>query len=112
MSIMGIFNKSAGILAPLIFAAVVLRATDTDTFNLLEAGTLTEMEKNAMLDELIRRVIVPYAILAGLLLMVGIAIRYSVLPEVEPEDNSSAEQQVHPQKSKKTLLHFPYLSPL
>lgn len=109
MSIMGIFNKSAGILAPLIFAAVVLRATDTDTFNLLEAGTLTEMEKNAMLDELIRRVIVPYAILAGLLLMVGIAIRYSVLPEVEPEDNSSAEQQVHPQKSKKTLLHFPYL---
>jgi fucose permease len=30
ISIMGICNKAAGILAPLIFAAVVLRATDSD----------------------------------------------------------------------------------
>src|ERR687890_745506 len=30
ISIMGIFNKAAGILAPLLFAAVILRPTDTD----------------------------------------------------------------------------------
>ena len=32
ISIMGICNKGAGILAPLLFAAVILRATDTDLF--------------------------------------------------------------------------------
>src|SRR5262245_66229948 len=35
ISIMGICNKGAGILAPLIFAAVILKATDTDLFNQL-----------------------------------------------------------------------------
>jgi MFS family permease len=32
ISIMGICNKGAGIIAPLVFAAVVLKATDTDLF--------------------------------------------------------------------------------
>mgnify|MGYP006375736301 FL=1 len=32
ISIMGICNKGAGILAPLIFAAVILKATDTELF--------------------------------------------------------------------------------
>src|SRR6476660_5327881 len=31
-SIMGIFNKGAGMIAPLLFAAVILRATDTALF--------------------------------------------------------------------------------
>src|SRR5438067_3730368 len=35
ISIMGICNKGAGILAPLLFAAVVLKATDTDLFKAL-----------------------------------------------------------------------------
>ena len=57
-SIMGIFNKGAGIIAPLVFAAVILKATDTELFR--ELGTMDDAEKNAALDELIRRVIVPY----------------------------------------------------
>src|SRR6476660_699462 len=35
ISIMGICNKGAGIIAPLIFVAVVLKATDTDLFKQL-----------------------------------------------------------------------------
>ena len=37
ISIMGICNKAAGILAPLIFATVVLRATDSELFKNLES---------------------------------------------------------------------------
>ena len=59
ISIMGIFNKGAGIIAPLLFAAVVLKATDTDLFGQL--ATMNEVEKNKALDELIQRVIIPYA---------------------------------------------------
>ncbi|HBK33145.1 MAG TPA: glucose/galactose MFS transporter, partial [Porphyromonadaceae bacterium] len=66
MSIMGVFNKFAGIVSPLIFAAVVFRSSDDATFALLEAGTLTEIEKNIILNDLIRRVILPYSVLAVL----------------------------------------------
>ena len=59
ISIMGIFNKGAGILAPLLFAAVILRATDTDLF--AQLPTMSPEAKNAALDELVRRVIIPYS---------------------------------------------------
>ncbi|MDD3256589.1 MAG: MFS transporter, partial [Parabacteroides sp.] len=66
MSIMGVCNKFAGIVSPLIFAAVVLKVSDSDMFTLLESGTLDEVAKNNMLDELIRRVILPYSVLSAL----------------------------------------------
>jgi fucose permease len=47
ISIMGICNKGAGILAPLLFAAVILRATDTNLFSQL--ATMNELEKNVAL---------------------------------------------------------------
>jgi glucose/galactose transporter len=113
MSIMGIFNKSAGIIAPLLFAAVVFKSTDDSTFALLEAGTLSETEKSIILQELIRRVIMPYSILAVLMLLVGIGIRYSVLPEIEEkEDEPVKGDDVLPplvNAPKKSLLDHPYL---
>src|SRR5687767_13542488 len=54
ISIMGICNKAAGILAPLIFAAVVLKATDSDLFKQLPG--MDALQKEAALDELIQRV--------------------------------------------------------
>src|SRR5690606_23252574 len=50
ISIIGICNKGAGILAPLIFAAVVLKATDVDRFK--QIPFMGEAEKNTALDEL------------------------------------------------------------
>lgn len=64
ISIMGVCNKFAGIIAPLIFAAAVLKVTDSSLFDLLASGTLDEAAKNTLLDELIRRIIPPYAVLA------------------------------------------------
>jgi fucose permease len=70
ISIMGICNKGAGILAPLIFAAVVLRATDTQLFK--ELATMNEMAKDAALDQLIRRVIPPYTVVGIMPVWTGI----------------------------------------
>ena len=80
MSLMGIFNKTAGILAPLVLAGLILRPEDSQTFALIDAGTLGAADKALLLDELIRRVIGPYAALGVILLLVGIGIRRSVLP--------------------------------
>jgi glucose/galactose transporter len=114
MSVMGVFNKSAGIIAPLLFAAVVFKSTDNSTFALLEAGTLSETEKNIILQELIRRVIMPYSILAVLLLLTGLGIRYSVLPEIEEKDDETKDTitsvpSTSLNTSRKSLLDYPYL---
>ncbi|HZH72397.1 MAG TPA: sugar MFS transporter, partial [Mariniphaga sp.] len=108
MSIMGICNKFAGIISPLVFAAVVFKVTDGQMFELIESGTLTEVAKNALLDELIRRVILPYSVLSVLLLLVGIGIRYSVLPEIDT-DGDDSEKNLTGHKSRRRLIDFPYL---
>ena len=76
ISIVGICNKLAGILSPLVFAAIILKPTDSQLFAAVESGTLDAVTQAAMLDELIRRTIVPYACLGVLLLLCGIVIWY------------------------------------
>ncbi|HRP58026.1 sugar MFS transporter [Agriterribacter sp.] len=105
ISIMGICNKGAGILAPLLFAAVVLKATDTELFNAI--ATMSEAEKNAALDELIRRVVVPYACVGTVLLALGLMVRYSPLPEINTEQESTAVAAAN--AGKKSIFQFPYL---
>ncbi|MDP4186206.1 MAG: MFS transporter, partial [Bacteroidota bacterium] len=70
ISMMGICNKIAGILAPLIFAAVVLKISDNELFKSLDSGMLSEIDKNNILNSLIRRVILPYSILGTFLTIV------------------------------------------
>jgi glucose/galactose transporter len=105
ISVMGIFNKGAGILAPIIFAAVVLRVGDTELFNQLE--TMGEPDKNAVLDELIRRVITPYAVVGTVLVSLGILVRFSPLPEIDTEHESAELAEAN--SSKTSILQFPHL---
>jgi len=105
ISIMGICNKGAGILAPIVFAAVILKATDTDLF--AQLATMNEIEKNAALDELIRRVILPYACVGTVLLGLGFMVRYSPLPEINTEQETAETATAN--TGKKSIFQFPYL---
>lgn len=105
ISIMGICNKGAGILAPLIFAAVILRVGDTELFNQL--STMGDAEKNAALDELIRRVIVPYSIVGTVLFGLGLMVRFSPLPEIDTEHESSEVAVAN--SGKTSIFQFPHL---
>ena len=105
ISIMGIFNKGAGILAPLLFAAVILKATDTDLFAQLAA--MSEAQKDAALDELIRRVILPYMCVGIVLFALGLMVRYSPLPEIDTEHESTEVATAN--MSKKSIFEFPHL---
>ena len=104
-SIMGIFNKGAGIIAPLIFAYVVLKVTDTALFK--ELGTMTEAARNNALDELIQRVILPYTCVGVVLLALGLMVRYSPLPEINTEHESPELATAN--ADKKNILQFPHL---
>ncbi|MDO6430803.1 sugar MFS transporter [Flavitalea sp. BT771] len=105
ISIMGVCNKGAGILAPLLFAAVVLRPTDSALFRSLPR--MGAVQRNAALDELIRRVIIPYACVGVILLFLGWLVRYSSLPEIdtEHEDETVASANL----GKTSIFQFPHL---
>ncbi|MFN3996394.1 sugar MFS transporter [Algoriphagus sp.] len=105
ISVMGIFNKGAGILAPILFAAVILRVGDNEMFQQLE--TMAPADKEAALDELIRRVIWPYTVVGIVLFALGIFVRFSPLPEIDTE-HETAEVAVA-NSGKTSIFQFPHL---
>lgn len=104
-SVMGICNKVAGIVAPLLFAAAVLKPTDNALFEQLT--TMEGLAKEHALDALIARVMLPYAIVAVVLLLLGIFVRFSPLPEIDTDTED--EQLSSSNAGKKTVLDFPHL---
>ncbi len=105
ISLMGIANKGAGILAPVLFAAVVLRVTDTSLFAALP--TMEPAAKAAALDELIRRVVTPYAWVAGVLVVLGLLVRRSPLPEIDTDHESPEVAEANADKT--SVFQFPQL---
>lgn len=104
-SIMGICNKMAGIIAPLLFSAVILRPTDSTLFKQIEK--MQGIEKANALDELIQRVVVPYGAVAALLLLLGLFVRFSPLPEIDTETETDEVSTAN--EGKNSILDFPYL---
>ncbi|MFD1142854.1 sugar MFS transporter [Larkinella insperata] len=105
ISLMGICNKAAGILSPIVFAAVILRPTDTDLF--AQLGTMTEVQRSAALDELIRRVIPPYAVLGTFLFVLGYLVYRSPLPELNTEHETPEVATAN--AGKTSIFQFPHL---
>jgi len=106
ISIMGLCNKFAGIMAPLLFASVILKTSDSETFRLLEEGLIIGADKEAILNELIRRVIYPYIGLAAFLFCFGLFVRRSVLPDINTQEgNSSADAD----GDRSSIFKYPYL---
>lgn len=103
ISIMGICNKVAGVLAPVILGAVIL--SDADTL-VNELAVLNETAKTAKLNELAGRVIVPYSLMALTLVALAFLVKFSPLPEID----LSAEEKVPETMTQKTsVMQFPNL---
>ncbi len=104
ISIMGICNKTAGIIAPLLLAAAILRPGDNILFHSIQH--MDTIEKNKVLDALIRRVIIPYAGVGGLLTILGFAVRFSPIPEIEnfKDENAPISNSLH-----RNIFSYPHL---
>lgn len=105
ISMMGICNKAAGILSPLVFAAVILRPTDTDLF--AQLSTMSADQRGTALDELVRRVITPYAVLGTFLFVLGYLVYRSPLPEIDTEHETADVATVN--AGKTSIFQFPHL---
>ena len=105
ISILGICNKVAGILAGLIFGYIALNDADTLMANL---QTMDAAAKEAALNELASRVIVPYVIISITLVLLAVGILFSGLPDID--DNGGAESKsASPGIVKTSAFQFPHL---
>lgn len=103
ISIMGICNKIAGILAVYILGSIVLENADAFTANL---ATLSGSAREEALDELAKRVINPYIFVAISLAILAIIIYFIKLPEVKDEEQDARD---HVPTSKTSIMQFPHL---
>ena len=89
ISIMGLINKGAGVIAPLLFTAFILSGI----------GSLEDLSAESK-EELASKLIVPYIVMALLLSSLIALVKFSKLPELEFEKDEAGEQ-------KKSIFAFP-----
>lgn len=87
IAIMGVINKGAGVLAPLVFSALVLSGLSDLSSETIAA--LPDTERAARLDQVADRLIAPYLYMAALLSLLVLLVKLSPLPDIE--DSSSAD---------------------
>ncbi|MBC7745182.1 MAG: sugar MFS transporter [Flavobacterium sp.] len=85
ISIMGICNKVAGVLSPLILSAIVLKGAQALENQV--SSISDQAAKEVLLTELAQRVIFPYAVMAAVLILLAIMIRFSSLPEINTDED-------------------------
>ncbi len=107
ISIMGICNKIAGILSPLILSSIVLKnATAIETQ--INAAT-DAVVKSDLLNQLAGRVVAPYMVMAIVLAALALMIRRSSLPEIDTTAESSEEGQSSLATGRTSVWQFPHL---
>lgn len=105
ISLMGICNKFAGIIAPLLFAAAVIRPEDKAVMDMVEAGLLEGGAKETALDGMIRGVIIPYVVLAVLLFVFGIVFYKSPVQDINPDSANGSSSE----GDKSSIWKYPCL---
>lgn len=103
ISMVGICNKFAGIVAPFIFSLFLLVKGDDQIVRTLQ--NLPNAQKEAFLDHYILRVIPPYAFMGVFLLLIGFLIYKSSLPELPLPDKVEKSQK----NSLLELINYPNL---
>ena len=104
ISIMGICNGIAGVMAPIILGAIILSDAD-----LLEQklSALNATERITELEALASRVIFPYISMMIVLFMLALLIYFSSLPELDTDEEDEATNAAN--ANKKSILQFPHL---
>jgi MFS transporter, FHS family, L-fucose permease len=106
ISILGICNKVAGAVAPLVLAYYILNDGDVLVESL---KTMTMVEKDIALDALSRRVVNPYLVMTVILILLGLGIRLSPLPDIKADNETSNGQNREDEPLHTSVFSFPNL---
>jgi glucose/galactose transporter len=104
ISIMGICNGVAGVLAPAILGFIALEGAD----ELVEKiATMTPELKNDELNMLAERVIIPYLFITFSLILLAVFLYYSNLPDINAEEENAMPEEGTTNKTN--IFQFPHL---
>jgi len=107
ISIMGICNKLAGILANILLGSILLKNA-TKIQNKLDTETDLNV-KSELLDELASRVETPYIVLAIFLVIIAVIIYKSSLQDIKEQASSDGSGETYLSKGKTNIFQFPHV---
>lgn len=107
ISIVGICNKVAGIISPLVLSAFVLK--DVNGLETKVNAAINPQEKDAILNEFASKIYTPYVIMAVILVLLGFWILKSSLPEIKSSEANVQPPGNETTKEKNSLFQFPHL---
>jgi glucose/galactose transporter len=100
ISIMGIANKVAGIISPIVLGTIVFTENVESKLQ-----TLNNTQKDIFLQELASKVISPYGIMAMVLVALALMLRFTPLPNVD----NQLERTEYAENTQKSIWGYPQL---
>lgn len=93
ISIMGVCNKIAGAIAPLILVgAIVSNPNEIDQIqNQLLIASIEE--QNILLNDLSGRLVLPYLVISAVLVALGLIIKFTSLPKIDDDSANAGKRQ-------------------
>ena len=104
IAVMGICNKFAGFLAPIVFGYLVMR--EIDTFDARVQATPAGPDREALLSAFAAQVYVPYMAMAALLVAMAVWIARSNLPDIQP---AAVNEDQAGKDATGSIFDFPHL---
>ena len=106
IAFMGICNKLAGILAPLLIGTFVLNGIgDLDQ----QVKTADPATRNQLLSVFAAKIHAPYLLMAGVLVLLAVWIARSSLPDIEAASANRTPARANDSGVQRGLRHFPHL---
>jgi len=105
IAVMGICNKVAGILAPIVIGTLVLHGIG-DLAGAVEAADAATREM--LLNEFASKIHAPYLAMAGLLAVLAVAVLFSPLPEIRASE-ANATPATAGRSERRSIFQFPHL---
>jgi glucose/galactose transporter len=105
ISIVGICNKIAGIISPMLISGLILKGVTTLEDKV--KATPDAAQRGIILDEFSQKIYIPYLCMSVLLLILAAWILKSALPEVKASEQN--KQTSTDGSEKNSLFQFPHL---
>lgn len=106
IAMMGICNKIAGILAPILIGTLVLHGIGDLDAQVQAADAAT---KATLLNQFAAKIHAPYLAMAGLLVLLAVAVLFSPLPEIKASEANATPACVPGKAERSSIFQFPHL---
>lgn len=106
IALMGICNKIAGMLAPVLIGTLVLHGIGDLDKQVQAADAVTKV---ALLNEFAAKIHAPYLAMAALLVVLAVAVLFSPLPEIKSSEANATPSGAPGTAERRSIFQFPHL---